>query len=145
MGRDRLCAQPVRDAHRQLGVLPGRAEVPHADHPVLHQLDAAVAALRSGQLDSIDDLTPTQYQALKGNKNITLYPSVSNAWTAIELNPGAQTKSGQKFGTGNPALLDPRVREAIELAINKHELVSKVWDGLAVAGAGYLPPAYPQW
>jgi peptide/nickel transport system substrate-binding protein len=30
------------------------------------------------------------------------------------------------------------------MAINKPELVSKVWDGLAVTGAGYLPPAYPQ-
>ena len=107
--------------------------------------DAAVAALRSGQLDEIDNLTATQYQALKGNKNITLYPSVSNAWTAIELNPGARTKSGQKFGDGNPVLQDPRVRQAIELAINKRELVSKVWDGLAVPGSGYLPPAYPQW
>jgi peptide/nickel transport system substrate-binding protein len=107
--------------------------------------DAAVAALRSGQLDEIDNLTATQYKALKGNKNISLYPSVSNAWTAIELNPGARTRSGQKFGNGDPVLLDPRVREAIELAINKRELVSKVWDGLAVAGAGYLPPAFPQW
>jgi peptide/nickel transport system substrate-binding protein len=107
--------------------------------------DAAVAALRSGQLDEIDNLTATQYQALKGNKNISLYPSVSNAWTAIELNPGARTLSGQKFGTGSPVLLDPRVRDAIELAINKQELVSKVWDGLAVPGSGYLPPAYPQW
>jgi peptide/nickel transport system substrate-binding protein len=107
--------------------------------------DAAVAALRSGQLDEIDNLTATQYQALKGNKNITLYPSVSNAWTAVELNPGARTKSGQRFGNGSPSLLDPRVRQAIELAINKQELVSKVWDGLAVAGSGYLPPAFPQW
>jgi peptide/nickel transport system substrate-binding protein len=107
--------------------------------------DAAVAALRSGQLDEIDNLTATQYEALKSDKNITLYPSVSNAWTAVELNPGARTQSGQRFGNGSPALLDPRVREAIELAINKQELVSKVWDGLAVAGSGYLPPAYPQW
>jgi peptide/nickel transport system substrate-binding protein len=107
--------------------------------------DAAVAALRSGQLDEIDNLTATQYQALKGNKNIALYPSVSNAWTAIELNPGARTITGQKIGTGNPVLLDPRVRQAIELAINKQELVSKVWDGLAVAGSGYLPPAFPRW
>jgi peptide/nickel transport system substrate-binding protein len=107
--------------------------------------DAAVAALRSGQLDEIDDLTATQYEALKHAKNISLVPSVSNAWTAIELNPGAQTQSGQHFGNGNPALLNPKVREAIELAINKQELVSKVWDGLAVAGSGYLPPAYPQW
>jgi ABC-type transport system substrate-binding protein len=107
--------------------------------------DAAVAALRSGQLDEIDNLTATQYEALKGAKNITLYPSVSNAWTAIELNPGARTRSGQRFGNGNPAVADPRVRDAIELAINKPELVSKVWDGLAVTGSGYLPPAYPQW
>jgi peptide/nickel transport system substrate-binding protein len=107
--------------------------------------DAAVAALRSGQLDEIDNLTATQDEALKGAKNITLYPSVSNAWTAIELNPGARTQSGQRFGNGNPALRDSRVRDAIELAINKPELVSKVWDGLAVTGSGYLPPAYPQW
>jgi peptide/nickel transport system substrate-binding protein len=107
--------------------------------------DAAVAALRSGQLDEIDNLSATQYKALQGNKNISLYPSVSNAWTAIELNPGSRTKSGQKFGNPNPALADQRVRQAIELAINKRELVSKVWDGLAVTGSGYLPPAYPQW
>jgi peptide/nickel transport system substrate-binding protein len=107
--------------------------------------DAAVAALRSGQLDSIDDLTPTQYESLKGTKDIALYPSQSNSWDAIELNPGARTLSGQKFGNGNPALQDPVVRQAIALAINRNELVSKVDDGLAVAGAGFLTPAFPQW
>ncbi len=106
--------------------------------------DAAVAALRSGQISEIDNLTATQYEALKGNKNMQLVPSVSNGWTALELNPGATTKSGKAFGNGNPALKDPRVRDAIEMAINKQELVTKVWDGLAVTGAGYLPPAYPQ-
>jgi peptide/nickel transport system substrate-binding protein len=107
--------------------------------------DAAVAALRSGQLDSIDDLTPTQYEALKGSKNIALYPSESNSWDAIELNPGARTVSGQKFGNGNPVLQDPVVRQAIALAINRNVLVSKVDDGLAVAGGGFLTPAFPQW
>jgi peptide/nickel transport system substrate-binding protein len=106
--------------------------------------DAAVAALRSGQLDEIDDLTATQFEALKSAKDIKLVPSVSNSWTAIELNPGARTQSGKTFGNGNPALQNPLVRQAIELAINKQEIVSKVWDGLAVSGAGYLPPAYPQ-
>jgi peptide/nickel transport system substrate-binding protein len=107
--------------------------------------DAAVAALRSGQLDAIEyNLTATQYNALKHAKDITVYPQVSSTWTAIELNPGAQTTSGKHFGNGNPALTDPRVREAIEMALNKQELVSKVWDGLAVAGSGYLPPGYPQ-
>jgi peptide/nickel transport system substrate-binding protein len=107
--------------------------------------DAAVAALRSGELDSIDDLTPTQYGALEGDKNIALYASQSNSWNAIELNPGARTLSGQKFGNGNPLLQVPVIRQAIALAINRPELVSKVADGLAVTGAGFLTPAFPQW
>ena len=107
--------------------------------------DAEVAALRSGQLDAIEyGLTATQFNSLKHVKGITVYPQVSGTWTAIELNPGAKTRSGRHFGNGNPALTDPRVRDAIEMALNKQELVSKVWDGLAVPGAGYLPPAYPQ-
>ncbi len=107
--------------------------------------DAAVAALRSGQLDEIDTLTATEYKALKTTKSTGLYPQVSNGWTGIELNPGATTRSGRHFGNSNPALADPRVRQAIALAINRKELVTKIWDGLAVSGAGYLPPAYPQW
>jgi peptide/nickel transport system substrate-binding protein len=107
--------------------------------------DAAVAALRSGQLDAIEyNLTAPQFNSLKGVKGITVYPQVSSTWTGIELNPGARTQSGKLFGNGNPALTNPQVREAIEMAINKPELVSKVWDGLAVAGQGYWPPGYPQ-
>jgi peptide/nickel transport system substrate-binding protein len=107
--------------------------------------DAAVAALRSGELDEIDVLSATQYQALRGVRGINVYPTVSNIWNAIELNTGARTRSGSRFGNGNPALADPAVRKAIALAINRKELVAKVLDGLGVAGAGYLPPAWPQW
>jgi len=107
--------------------------------------DAMVSALRSGQLDAVEyNLTAPQFNSLKHVKGITVYPQVSSAWTAIELNPGARTRSGRHFGNGNPALQDPRVRDAIEMALNKQELVTKIWDGLAVTGAGYLPPAYPQ-
>jgi peptide/nickel transport system substrate-binding protein len=107
--------------------------------------DAAVAALRTGALDEIDDLSATQYDSLKGVRSLGLYPTESNIWDAIELNTGARTKSGSKFGNGNPALADPAVRKAIALAINRQELVAKVLNGLGVSGAGYLPPAYPQW
>jgi peptide/nickel transport system substrate-binding protein len=107
--------------------------------------DAMVSALRSGQLDVIEyGLTAPQYNSLKHVKGVTVYPQISATWTAIELNPGAKTRSGRAFGNGNPALQDPRVRDAIEMALNKQELVSKVWEGLAVTGSGYLPPAYPQ-
>jgi peptide/nickel transport system substrate-binding protein len=106
--------------------------------------DAAVAALRSGQLDETE-LTATEYQALRGKQHIGLYPTASAGWHAIELNPGARTRSGKFFGNGNPLLRDQRVREAIAMAINRKVLVTKVLDGLGVAGAGYIPPGYPQW
>jgi peptide/nickel transport system substrate-binding protein len=123
---------------------------PPAYHTLIAQYysnsDAAVAALRTGALDEIGEgnLTATQYQALKKVKGITVYPTESNAWTAIEINTGARTKSGKKFGDANPILQDPVVRKAIGLAINRKELVTKVLDGLGVPGAGYLPPAFPQ-
>ncbi|MDR2984405.1 MAG: ABC transporter substrate-binding protein [Nocardiopsaceae bacterium] len=107
--------------------------------------DAAVAALRSGQLDEIDSVTSTEYKALASDKKIARYAQASNGWTGIELNPGAKTRTGRHFGTGNPALADPRVRTAIALAINRKELVTKILDGLGVVGAGYIPPGYPQW
>jgi peptide/nickel transport system substrate-binding protein len=104
--------------------------------------DAAVDALRTGGLDEIDDLTAAQYESLKGKSGIGLYPTVSNIWDAIEVNSGARTQSGKKFGNGNPLLANSSVRKAISLAINRKELVSKVLDGLGVVGAGYWPPAY---
>lgn len=107
--------------------------------------DAAVAALRSGQLDEVDSLTATEYQALHGEKHMVLSAQASNGWTGIELNPGARTRSGKAFGDGSPALQDIRIRQAIALAINRQMLVTKLLDGLGVVGAGYLPPGYPQW
>jgi peptide/nickel transport system substrate-binding protein len=107
--------------------------------------DSAVDALRTGALDEIDDLTATQFTSLKGRSGVGLYPTQSNIWQAIEVNTGARTQSGKKFGNGNPLLANPVVRKAISLAINRNELVSKVLDGYGVSGAGYWPPAYPQY
>src|SRR5215472_11629195 len=80
---------------------------PHYDKLIMQQFtnsDAAVAALRSGQLNEIDGVTSTEYKALASNKNVARYAQASNGWTGIELNPGAQTRNGKHFGNGNPAL-----------------------------------------
>lgn len=106
--------------------------------------DAAVAALRSGQLDQLGGVTAAQFKALQGDSNITTYQQNASGWTAIEINSGAQTRTGTPMGTGNPILKDDKVRQAIALAIDKNTLVSRVLDGNGVAGAGYLPPGYPQ-
>ena len=107
--------------------------------------DAAVAAVRSGQLDYINPVDPVQFKAAQASKNVSTAQGAGNGWYAVELNPGAKTRTGQSIGTGNPALQDPTVRRAISLATDKQELVAKVLDGEGQVGAGYLPPAFSQW
>jgi peptide/nickel transport system substrate-binding protein len=106
--------------------------------------DAAAAALTSGELDQVGALTPAQYNAMSSRSGVMTYQTQSSGWTAIEINPGAQTRSGKPLGTGNPILKDIKVRQAIALGINRAELVKKVLDGNGIEGAGYLPPGYPQ-
>jgi peptide/nickel transport system substrate-binding protein len=106
--------------------------------------DAAVAALRSGQLDQLGGVTAAQFKALEGDSNVTTYEQAASGWTAMEINPGAKTRTGKPMGTGNPILQDPVVRRAIALSIDRDKLVDRVLDGDGLAGAGYLPPGYPE-
>lgn len=107
--------------------------------------DAAVAALRSGQLDQVGSLTATQFDSIKGDKGITTFQALGPRWSGVEVNGGARSKSGKALGTGNAALKNPEVRKAIAYGIDRKTLLDKVMNGLGNVGAGYLPSAYPQW
>jgi peptide/nickel transport system substrate-binding protein len=105
----------------------------------------AVAALRSGSVDSIQNITNTEWRALRHAPGVKAYQNVSNDWYAVEVNSGARTRSGKPMGNGNPLLHNLTVRRAIALAINRNVLVQKVAGGAAVATGSYLTPAFPQW
>ena len=120
---------------------------PKFDHLIDQEFkseDAAVAALRSGQIDYIGTLDATQFQALRNAKSVKTYQESGSRWQGVELNAGARTVSGKRIGTANPALASDKVRQAIAMAIDRPTLVKKVADGLGTPGAGYLPPAWPQ-
>lgn len=121
---------------------------PKFDNLVLQSFksgDAAVAALRSGQIDYKSGVNPTQFKALQADKSVKAVQTVGNGWMGLEINHNARTRSGKKIGTGHPALGDPVLRKAIALATDKQTLVTKVIDGVGQIGHGYLPPAWPQW
>lgn len=103
--------------------------------------DAAVAALRSGQL-GVADMTPAQVQAVAGDTGITTYSVLGDLFLSIEINRGAKTNSGKPIGTGNPLLTDPVIRQAINYGIDRDTLVTKVLDGKGVASAAFLPQQY---
>ncbi|MFJ7201396.1 MULTISPECIES: ABC transporter substrate-binding protein [unclassified Streptomyces] len=107
--------------------------------------DAAVAALRKGEVSFVAGspaLTPAQAASLKGEKNIKVNEGPGRRFFALATNPGAQTKDGKKFGNGNKALLDQKVRQALFLSIDRKTIIDKVFQGHAVEGQGYIPPRF---
>ncbi|MEU9865572.1 ABC transporter substrate-binding protein [Streptomyces sp. NPDC047971] len=104
--------------------------------------DAAVAALQKGEVSFVPNLTPAQAAALKSAKNIKVNDAPGRRFFALATNPGARSKDGKTFGNGHKALLDPVVRKALFLAVDRTTIVDKVFQGHAVEGEGYIPPRF---
>jgi peptide/nickel transport system substrate-binding protein len=104
--------------------------------------DAAVTALKSGQVDLINRLTPTQFDALKSDPDIATNNAQNRRFNEIVINPGAATSDGKPIGNGNPALKDVKLRQAIATAIDTKTFVDKVWGGYGEEGEGYIPPVF---
>ncbi|WP_328442352.1 ABC transporter substrate-binding protein [Streptomyces sp. NBC_00457] len=104
--------------------------------------DAAVAALQKGEVSFVADLTPAQASALEGQQNIKVNDAPGRRFYALATNPGARAANGEKFGNGDPSLLDQRVRHALFMAVDRTTIIDKVFQGHAVMGDGYIPPRF---
>ncbi|MFD3517915.1 ABC transporter substrate-binding protein [Streptomyces sp. NPDC058657] len=107
--------------------------------------DAAVAALRTGEVGFVQGLTPAQAASLKSEPDIKVNDAPGRRFFALAVNPGAQDRTGKKFGNGHPALLDPVVRKALFHAVDRKAIVDKVYQGHAVEGQGYIPPRFAEY
>ncbi|UOZ04314.1 ABC transporter substrate-binding protein [Amycolatopsis sp. WQ 127309] len=109
---------------------------------IFKDAEAAVNALRQGEVDVINRLTPTQFDSLNGQPNITTNAAPSRRYDEINLNFGVQNNQNQPIGNGNPVLKDIRLRKAIVQAIDKQTIVDRVAGGHAQLGTGIVPPIY---
>ena len=107
--------------------------------------DAAVQALAKGEVDLVNRMAPAQFDSLDGKAGVTRNKAQGRRFTELMINPGAQTRTGEPIGDGNPALKDVRVRRAIAQAIDLDALVSRVNLGYAEKGAGLVPPVFDKW
>ncbi len=109
---------------------------------VFKDVEAAVNALKQGEVDVINRLTPTQFGALKDQPGITLNKAPGRRYNEINLNFGVQNSENKPIGNGSPVLKDVRVRQAIAQAIDPKTVVDKVMGGYGQLGGGVVPPIY---
>jgi peptide/nickel transport system substrate-binding protein len=103
-----------------------------------------VANLRSGDLDLIHQVSPTDAAALKREGRFDV-PSVTGlGYNSVTINLRNKTgKTNPPGDLGTPLANDPRVREAFELSIDREALVQVVFDGIHTVGCTPIPPISP--
>jgi len=100
-------------------------------------VDATVrlANLKSGQLDFIERMAPSDVPGLKGDKRFKVDKIVEIGYQGITINVGKSDVAKK-----NPLGADARVREAFELSLDREGIVKVVMDGEAVPGNQWVAP-----
>lgn len=97
--------------------------------------DPEVQSLEAGTLDYAFGITPTQWFALKGHKNVALDKIRIEQQDYMAFNTAAGTGHGS-----TTALQDAAFRDAVGYAIDVNSIASKGYQGLAVPGVGPIVP-----
>ena len=91
---------------------------------------ARIAGLVSGEFDIITNVAPDQIAQIDAYDDVeTRSVVLANSHVLV-------------YNTHNPVLKDKRVRQAMNLAIDRQLLVDALWDGKAVVPNGHQYPEY---
>jgi peptide/nickel transport system substrate-binding protein len=110
----------------------------HFDRIVYQPIvDATVrlANLRSGQLDFIERVAPSDIPNIRGDSRFRVAKIVEIGYQGITINVG-KSDLAQK----NPLGKDPRVREALELSLDRDAIVKVAMEGEAQPGNQWVAP-----
>lgn len=120
-------------------VLLERAEGYYGEPPTVNVLgfqvysspDALIAALKNGDIDGIELLPPNApFESLEETEQIGRGPGRAVDWLILNSN---------KDKPKHRELLDQRVREALDVAIDREAIVETALRGHGEAGAAWLP------
>jgi peptide/nickel transport system substrate-binding protein len=103
-----------------------------------------LANLRSGDIDITHQVTPTDAVALKREGRFDVASVVGIGYNGITINLRNKTgKTNPPGDLGTPLANDPRVREALELSIDRDALNQVVFDGQYTVGCTAIAPISP--
>jgi peptide/nickel transport system substrate-binding protein len=103
-------------------------------------VDATVrlANLKSGQFDFIERVGPNDIEKLLTDKRFKVSRITEIGYQGITINIGKSERAKQ-----NPLGRDPRVREALELSLDRQGLAQVVMDNEALVGNQWVAPSNP--
>ena len=106
---------------------------------------ARLAALRAGQVDLVNYVSSADYQALAADPQIEVITAPSAYVMNLQLDqredtPRVYDNAGNRLAE-NP-FRDPRVREAIDLAIDRETMVEVVLEGLGRPARQLMPDEF---
>ena len=96
-----------------------------------------LANLRSGDLDIVERVAPTDVPAVQKDSNLTLKKAVSLGYQGITVNVGNGKQADNPFGK------QKLLRQAFSLAIDRKALNQVVFNGMFAPGNQPFPPESP--
>jgi len=106
---------------------------------------ARTAALLAGDVDTINDVPPTDISRLKSDPRFLVTQSVSNRimfWTIDVFRDQALHVTALDGSPMPNPLKDLRVRKAMNLAIDRQAIVERIMEGLAVSANQIVPAGF---
>jgi len=99
--------------------------------------DAMVQALRNGDIQAAINIPVTAVDALKADSSLTVFDGPGIALRDLIIN-------SSPYKENNLELQDPKVREAMEYAIDRNAIVQTAWLGYAQPGSTIVSPGIGQ-
>jgi peptide/nickel transport system substrate-binding protein len=100
--------------------------------------DALLTAFQAGELDFIEETPPNAVETLEANDDLVVSKVDSTDTKNFIFNSNPDKPE-------NRELLDPKVREAFEYAINREEIAEVVWRGDATPVTSIVAPMTGEW
>jgi peptide/nickel transport system substrate-binding protein len=120
---------------------PAQAKFDRIVFRIIPDDNVRLANLRSGDVDVMHQVSPTDATALKREGRFVVSSVTGLGYQGITINLRNKTgKQNPPGDLGTPLANDARVREAFELSIDREALNQVAWDGLFTPGCTPIPP-----
>jgi ABC-type transport system substrate-binding protein/PKD repeat protein len=111
--------------------------------------DSNLADMQSGVIDVMEWVSPDQYtgvlSTLSGTTRFASSTGFVYEYNLNQMTDAFRSQLGGKYGTGanNQLLLDPIVKQAIAMSVDKQEFIDVTYQGLGSPADSLVPYAHP--